>query len=244
MIGRPEQLGVAVNREKMGQTIRKVIEERGARSLGERTEIYSAARASVRKATNDEPAVMAELDQTIDEIETSCKEKPEITKNRRGGAGLALLVVGAVLGGAAAAAGLVFVLRLQPVDPIAAKLKQQYDATAPLVPIAVDYLHKVRDAVVEMQKNDPDALEAKAGKRFIPVASLDSALWKQFPKSMPLGTGVLLRANKKNYKILFNWTLCTAVKLSNPEMINSVNKIPSILGCPYFGIWTTDAARW
>jgi hypothetical protein len=199
----------------------------------------------VRKATNDEPAVMAELDQTIDEIEASCKTTPEIAKNRRGGVGraLALLVIGAVLGGAAAAAVMVFGLRFQPVDPIAAKLKQQYDATAPLVPIAVDYLHKVRDAVVEMQKNDPEALEAKASK-YVSVQVFDPKLAKKLPQSLPPGSNIVMRANRKDYKILFNWTLCGAASIAKPDMVDPVRRWANVLSCSYFGMWTPGASKW
>jgi hypothetical protein len=243
MIGRPKQLGVAVDREKMRQTIRKVLEDRGGNSLGERTEIYSAARTSVRKATNDEPAIMAELDQTIDEIEASYKTKPKIGSSRRG-VGLSLLAAGVVVGGAAAAGIMVAGFHFRPPSPIAAKLKRQYHATAPLVPAAVDYLHKVVDAVAAMQKNDPTALEAEAAKRFVSVASLDPALWKQFPKSMPPGSRVVVKADKNDYKVLFNWTLCGAAQITVPAMVEPVRTRAKTLGCPYFGLWTSGAAKW
>jgi hypothetical protein len=238
-----------VNREKLEQTLRKVIEDRNARSLGERSEVYSAARASLRKATNEDPAVLADVDEAIEGIETAYAPRPAVEEKggkKQGGAKAALsgLVSGAILGGLATAAVMVFGFRFQPADPISVKLMQQYEATAPLVPAAVDYLHKVRDAVVAMQKSDPVALEAKASKHFIPVSQLDPALWKQFPKSMPPGTSVILRADNKNYKIAFNWTLCGAVRVSMPEMVNLGNSIQNTLGCQYFGIWTKDASNW
>ena len=59
-----------MNREKLAQTVRKVIEDRNALTLGERSEVYSAARASVRKATNEEPAILAD----VDEVETDFRE--------------------------------------------------------------------------------------------------------------------------------------------------------------------------
>jgi len=229
----------------MGQTIRKVIEERGGRSLGERTEIYSAARTSVSKATNDEPAIMADLDQVIDEIEASYTTKPEIKEASRGGAtrALAMLGAGAVLGGAAAAGIMMFGLRFQQVDPVAATFMRQYSAAAPLLQAAVDYLHKVADTVVEMQKSDPAALEAKASK-YVSLRVFDPELAKEFPPSVPPGSGILVRADRDDYKILFNWTLCGTARVTRPEMVDPVRNWVDVPGCPYFGLWTPGAAKW
>ncbi|MDN5929101.1 MAG: hypothetical protein L0I29_18715 [Hyphomicrobiales bacterium] len=230
--------------------MRKVIEDRNARSLGERSEIYSAARSSVRKATNDEPAMLADADEVIEEVEASFTPAKAIKENggtrpRRGAAPIiSALAGGAVLGGIATAAAMILGLQFQPYSPVAAKLMQQYNATAPLVPVAVDYLHKVRDAVVEMQKNDPEALEAKAAHKFIPVATLDLALGKQFPKSMPPGSGIVVRADKNDYKVLSGWGLCAAARIATPEMIDPVRAKVDVLGCPNFGLWTPGAAKW
>jgi hypothetical protein len=249
MLGRLEQLGVVVSREKIGQAIRKLIEDRGARSFGARTEIYSAARNALRKATNDEPATMADLDQVIDEIETSLAPRREAKRESgdgRGGGRRALptLLAGVVLGGLVTAAVMAFGFQFRPFDPVAATLMRQYNATAPLLPAAVDYLHKVADAVAEMQKTSPEELETKASHRFIPVSTLDPALWKQFPKSMPPGSSVVLRADKSGYKVLFNWTLCGAAYFAKPEMVDPVRARAGMLGCPYFGLWTPGAAKW
>jgi hypothetical protein len=239
-----------VNREKLEQTLRKVIEDRNARSLGERSEVYSAARASVRKATNEEPAVLADVDEIIGEVEASFSRAKAVKENgdarRRCGAAriISALTGGAILGGIATAAAIVLGLQFQPYDPIAAKLMQQYNATALLVPAAVEYLHKVTDAVVKMQKDDAAALEAIASEKSISVASLNPALWKQFPKSMPPGSSVIVRANKNDYKILFNWTLCGAARVTAPQMVDPRRAQSEALGCPYFGQWTSAAAKW
>jgi hypothetical protein len=246
MIGRPKQLGVAVNREKLGQTIRKIIYDHSARSLGERTEIYSAARTSVRKATNGEPAIMADVDEVIDEIEADYTPKPETRENRGGGArrALAMLVAGALLGGVAAAATMMVGFHFRPIGPVAVELKRQYDETRPLMPAAVDYLHRVAEAVIGMQRTDPAALEAKAANKFVPVAALDPELAKKLPSSMPAGSGVLVRADKDDYKILFGWTLCGAARFAKPEMVDPVRTRANVLGCPFFGVWTPGAAKW
>jgi hypothetical protein len=249
MIGRPEQLGVAVNREKMGQAIRKIIEDRRAASFGERVEVYSAARASLRKATNDEPAIMAELDQVIDEVEASHARGQETETGgdqRPGGARrlLSTLLAGAILGGAATAATMTFGFHFKPESAVAATLMRQYNQTAPLVPVAVDYLHKVADSVVEMQKNDPAALEAKASKRFVSVVVLDPELAKKFPPTMPPGSGVVVRADKDNYKILSGWALCGAARFETPDMVDPVRSGRDTLGCANFGLWTPGAVRW
>jgi hypothetical protein len=249
MIGRQKQLGVAVNREKMGQAIRKIIEDRNATSFAERTEVYSAARASLRKATNDEPAIMAELDQVIGEVEASHGPEREIKDDggaRRGGARRLpwAAAAGLILGGAAAAAVMVFGFHFRPQSPVAATLMRQYKATVPLIPAAVDYLHKVAERIVEMQKNDPAGLEAKASTRFIRSVGLDPELAKKFPPSMPPGSDVVLRADRNDYKILFSWTLCGAVRLARPELVDSIRSRADVIGCPYFGLWTPGAAKW
>lgn len=238
-----------MNREKLEQTLRKVIEDRSARSLGERSEVYSAARSSVRKATSDEPAVLADVDEVIEEVEKSYAPKHEVEEDGgrwRGGAVAVLsgLVAGATLGGLAAGALMVFGLRFQPYNPVAATLMRQYNETVPLLPTAIDYLHKVADAVVEMQKSDPTALEAKSSNRFIGLAAFDPDLAKKFPRSMPPGSGIIVRANRSDYKLLFNWTLCGAVRLAKPEMVDPVRTRAKVPGCPYFGLWTPGAEKW
>jgi hypothetical protein len=240
-----------VNREKLEQTLRKVIEDRSARSLGERSEVYSAARSSVRKATNDEPAVLADVDEVIEEVEASFTPAQPVAEDkagrpRRGAAPvISALAGGAILGGLATAAVLVLGLQFKPRDPVAAKLMQQYEATAPLLPAAVDYLHKIADAVVEMQKNDPAALEAKdSSSRFVGLGTFDPALAKQFPRSMPPGSSIVIRANRKDYKVLFSWTLCGAARFTKPEMVDPVRSRADTLGCSNFGLWTPGAAKW
>lgn len=245
MIGPPKQLGVDVNREKLGQTIRKVINDHSARSLGERTEIYSAARTSVRKATNGEPAVLADVDQVIDEIEATYSIKPEIKEKQGGGARRAgaMLVAGAALGGLATAAGMVFGLHFGPADPVAAKLKQQYEATLPLLPAAVDYLHTIAQHIIEMQKSDPAALEATASQ-YVPLSRFDPELAKKFPTPVPFGSGMVIRADKKDYKILFIGPLCGVARIAAPQMVDPVRSQANLLGCPNFGLWTAGASKW
>lgn len=241
-----------MNREKLEQTVRKLIEDRNARSLGERSEIYSAARKSVRKVTNEEPAILADMDEVIDEVEAShtlIQPIKEEAGNRRSCTKPALygLVGGAILGGLAVAAVMVFGLRFQPNSPVAATLARQYNATAPLVPAAVDYLNKVAAAIVEMQKKDPATLEAKAASRLVGIASVDPELVKNLPlpRSMPPGSTVIVRANRSDYKILLNWTLCAAVRFTRPEMIDPARApTKDMVGCSYFGLWTPGAAKW
>jgi hypothetical protein len=239
-----------VNREKLEQTLRKVIEDRNARSLGERSEVYSAARTSVRKATNEEPAVLVDVDEVIEEVEASFASSKAAKENEgtrpRGGAKpvISALAGGAVLGGIATAAAMILGLQFQPYNPVAAKLVQQYNATAQLVPAAVNYLHKVRDVVVEMQKSDPAALEAKASSRLIGLAAFDPELAKKSPRSMPAGSAIVIRADGNDYKVMFNWTLCGAVRLAKPEMVDPVRTRAKVLGCPFFGLWTPGAAKW
>ena len=55
---------------------------------------------------------------------------------------------------------------------------------------------------------------------------------------------MIVRADGFNFKILFNWTLCGAVAMTNPNMVDPVRNKADVLGCPYFGVWTPGAVKW
>jgi hypothetical protein len=156
-----------------------------------------------------------------------------------------VVVIDVILGAAVAAVVVAAALPLltrngEAVD----KLKYRYEETLPLVPVAVDALHKVSAMVIRMQKDDPAGLEEKASKAYVPVSTLDPNLAKEMPATLPPGSTIIVKVDRKDYKILFNWTLCGAVSIAKPEMVDPVRTKINTIGCPYFGLWTDGAAKW
>lgn len=239
-----------MDQEKHAQAIRKAIADRNAQTPEDRERIYAAARAAFGRNGNGGPAATAALDSTINAIEASYAPKPmpEPASSAQRGKWktyLPALAVGAVLGVAGAVLLIPKPLPALPQDEKAlAVLEHKYASALPQIPIAVDYLNKVSDAVIALQKKDRAGLEAKASKRFVALRVLDPVLAKQVPASLPAGSSVIVRADGFNFKILFNWTLCGAVQLARPELIDHVRDKINGIGCPYFGLWTSGAANW
>jgi hypothetical protein len=157
------------------------------------------------------------------------------------------MVIGAViviLGMAAAAAlGLVTWSAGGPASSPTAALEQAYKANLPQVDIAAKFLERVRDRVIQRQKEDGDALAALAEKKYIALKDFDPELAKQLPKSLPKGSAVIVRANAKDYKVLFNWPLCGTVQVARPDLVDPRRKL-NVVGCSHFGLWTKGAAAW
>ena len=131
-------------------------------------------------------------------------------------------------------------------QPVGAReaLEAKYAKALRQLPEAEEFLTEVSDAVIEMQKKDRVALEAKAGKKFVGLKQLDPGLAEKMPKSLPPGSAMIVRANGRDFKILFNWTLCAAASVARPELVDHVRSKTDMLGCPFFGIWTRKAANW
>jgi hypothetical protein len=238
-----------MDQEKITQTIRKMIADRNAGSAAEREKIYAAARSAIDRTSSRDPAAMMELEAAIGTIESSYMPEPERSASpgrpnslRRH---LAAVVIDVILGAAVAAVVVAVALPLLTSDGKAIdKLKYQYEETLPLVPVAVDALHKVSAMVIRMQKDDPVGLEDKASKGYVSWSVLDPELAKKMPTSVPPGSAIIVKADRKDYKILFNWTLCGAVSITKPEMVDPVRTKINTIGCPYFGLWTDGAAKW
>jgi hypothetical protein len=239
-----------MDQEKHAQAIRKAIADRNAQSPAEREKIYAAARAAISRNGNGGPAAMALLDSTIGAIEASYAPKPAAKPDMADRRGkwtwpLAALGVGLVLGAVATVLVMPNDLPAMPKSEKAvAILEHKYASALPQVPVAVDFLNKVSDAVIAMQKSDRAGLEAKASKTFVALQALDPDLAKQMPASLPVGSTVIVRADGSDFKILFNWTLCGAMQIVRPEMIDRVRDRVHGLGCPYFGLWTAGGANW
>lgn len=250
-----------MNQEKFEQAIRKAIADRTVQSPQERLRIYDAARAALARRSSADPSLSETLEAVIEKVESSFtpKTRPEAntgTDAKKAGSSfsvlrmarsrsLPLFIGGALLGAAFTALGFVATAgSAGPAGTARQKLEAKYANSLKLLPAAEDFLGKVSSAVLDMQKKDGAAVEAKAGKKFIPLKELDESLAKQMATSFPPGTWMVLRANRKDFKILLNWTLCGAASIARPELVDHVRSKTDTLSCPYFGIWTQGAANW
>jgi hypothetical protein len=234
--------------ERITQAIRKAIVDRGARSPAEREKIYAAARIAVGRQMNGGTNA-AVIEAAISAIEASFAPKPEKKPHifALGPAirnSLAPIGIGVLFGALMVAAVWALMPASQDGNQVLESLERRYNETLPQVPVAVDFLRKVSDSVIAMQKSDRAGLEAKAAKTFIQLRKLDPELAAQMPASLPRGSSVIVRANAFDFKILFNWTLCGAVQMTHPAMVDGVRTKADVLGCPYFGLWTPAAANW
>jgi hypothetical protein len=239
-----------MDHEKITQTIRKMIADRQAHSAAERQKIYAAARAALEKTASADTTAMMELEGAILAVESGYAPEPQTPppaaapRNaflRRLAEVAVSALVGALVAGLAIA---VFIPQFLSQGTTANALKKQYEKTAPHVPAAIEFLQKASDAILKLQKSDPAGIEAKASKRFVALRTVDPQLDKQMPASLPPNTSIIIRADRNDFKLLFNWTLCGAVKLLKPEMVDPVRDNPDALGCPYFGLWSAGAAKW
>ena len=234
--------------EKITQAIRKAIVDRDARSPAERQKVYSAARIAVGRQMNG-AANAAVIESAISAIEASFAPKPEKKPSifalapavRRS---LPPIGIGAVFGALMALVVWAVLPASQDGNQVLESLERRYNETLPQVPVALDFLRRVSDSVIAMQKTDRAGLEEKAAKSFIALRKLDPELAAQLPKTLPPGSSVIVRANGFDFKILFNWTLCGAVQISQPALVDRVRSKADVLGCPYFGLWTPAAANW
>jgi hypothetical protein len=239
-----------MDREQITQIIRKAIAERGAKSPAERQKVYEAARKALGRRNGGSSGVSAAMEAAIGAIEASYAAGPPAMtagKPARRGDMRSLLpfAAGVLLGAFVMGAG---IWALGPTtsgdSQTAEALERQYRDSLPQIPVAVEYLRSVSDAIVRLQKSDRAGLEDKAAKKFVQLKVIDPELAKEIPASLPPGSSVIVRANGFDFKILFNWPLCGAVRIARPELVDHVRSKADVLGCPYFGMWTPAAANW
>ena len=118
-----------------------------------------------------------------------------------------------------------------------------YRANLPRVQAAEAFLERVREEVVGQQQKEPDELARLAGAKFVPLKTIAPELASQLPKALRKGSKVIVRADAKGYKILFNWPLCSTVRFARPQLLDPVRK-SSALGCTHFGLWNEPGAEW
>jgi hypothetical protein len=192
---------------------------------------------------------MMELETAIDEVESSypaAAESPPPPAPRTSLARYLAAVAASALVGAVVASLVLatYVPTLFNESKAVDALRLQYDNALPHLPAATSFLHKVSEAIINKQKADGDALARTASAKFIPLKTLDPQLATKMPATLPPGTEMIVRADKDDFKILYNWTLCGTAKVTKPDMVDPVRDRAGAVGCPYFGLWTAGAARW
>jgi len=238
-----------MQRQNFERVIRAAIVKHEAVTGPGRERVYDAARSSLRRRPGNTQEDMAELEAAIAAVEATFAAEP--TPPRPAGLLKALRVpAAALLAGIALGAGAAFYLHsgtasgmAGPDDKAMEKVRQAYDDNVGHMPEAMKFIRRVVDAVVERQKKDKASLEENA-KKFVPLAKFDPELAKRMPKSLPPGTGIMLRADATNLKVLMNWTLCGVASITNPEMVDRKRNPQPSIGCPFFGLWTNGAADW
>jgi hypothetical protein len=251
-----------MDQQRFEQAIGKAISDRHAQSPAAREKVYAAARAALARRSGGAPGLAGALESAIAAIESSFAPEPKLesvaTLSRQGAAKphysgigqgvsrprfafVAGILVGALL--ATVAVALTNSVADQPVGARQA-LEARYARSLQQLSVAEAFLTEVSDAVIDMQKKDRAALEAKAGKKFVGLKQLDPTLAEKMPKSLPPGSRVIVRATGRDFKILFNWTLCAAASIARPELVDHVRSKTDMLGCPFFGIWTRQASDW
>lgn len=238
-----------MQRETFEKAVKDAIVRHSATERSEREKIYNAARSTLRRRSDVSPEDIAELDAAIDAIEVTFSPKEGrwalLVLLKGVGVAFVALLAGVVLG-----AGVASYIHTQSLPTASGgeeasfdELRQIYSDQVALIPEATQYIRQVVDVIVERQKRDRTSMEISA-KAFIPLAKFDPEVAKEMPKSLPPGTGILVRADATNLKVLMNWTLCGVASISNPEMVDRKRTPKPTIGCPYFGLWTDGAANW
>lgn len=215
-----------------------------AETAADRAKVYVAARASLKRAQYSKPGDAKALELAIEKVESSFAESRQTIAQRSSRAGT-LAAMTFVLGVSAGAAAIAYwpEQAAGSAEGPAQQFVKSYNAGVPRLRDANAFLQQVVDSVIDRQKRDRSAFAASA-KAFIPLAKFDQQLASRMPKTLPGGTAVIVRADAFNFKILMNWTLCGVASISNPDMIDPVRSPGNTIGCPYFGLWSTGAAKW
>jgi hypothetical protein len=215
-----------------------------AETAADRAKIYVAARASLKRAQYCKSGDAEALELAIEKIEASFAGQRQTMAQRFARAGT-LPVMAFVLGTLAGAAAVGYWPEqvARNADSPAQQLVQSYNKGAPHLHEANAFLQRIVDSVIDRQRRNRSAFAASANK-FIPLAKFDQELAGSMPKTLPHGTAVIVRADAFNFKILMNWTLCGVASIASPDMVDPVRASGMTVGCPYFGLWSSGAAKW
>lgn len=238
-----------MQRQDFERVIRAALVKHAATTGPDRERLYEAARASFMRRQGHSQGDLAVLEAAIQAVEATFVSKPATPTHGERLKSLwlpaAALLVGIFIG-----AGSVF--SVQSGTPLSSSaldqqaielLGQAYSTDVVHMPEATKFIRQVVDAVVARQGKDKASLEESA-KTFIPLEKFDPELASRMPKTLPPGTGVIVRANASNLKVMMNWTLCGVASITNPEMVDRKRNPEPSIGCPFFGLWTDGAADW
>jgi hypothetical protein len=124
-------------------------------------------------------------------------------------------------------------------DPLA--LDVRIAALQPKVDQAERFLQSAREYVERQMLEDPDGLEAKAGRDYVLFSDIaPPELMKRAPE-IP-GADLLVLVADGGYKILYLSALCTAVQLVRPVLVDPTRTVFP-LGCTHFGYWNEAGAQ-
>lgn len=226
------------------KSLKSAIVKFRAETAADRAKIYAAARTSLERAQYSKPGDADALESAIEKIESSFAERrrPKALGFLHTGNLSAMAFVLGMLAGAAAVAYWPEQVSENANGP-AQQLARSYSKGLPLLPEANAFLQQVVDSIIDRQKGDRSAFAASA-KTFVGLAAFDPELARQMPKTLPSGTAIIVRADAYNFKVLMNWTLCGVASISNPDMVDPVRASGMTVGCPFFGLWSTGAAKW
>jgi hypothetical protein len=150
------------------------------------------------------------------------------------------LLLGLLLSAACAAAawwfGAVSLTAGPQGSPRSAEFERRYAVLLPQVNVAAAYLDQVEKEVQKLQAADPKTA-AIAAKKFVPLEKILPKVAATKPKTLPAGTKIIVRADGRNYKILYYSVLCSTVQFAKPAMVDAKRGTAG-LGCLYFGKWS------
>lgn len=258
-------------KDRYAEIVRRGIEKSGASEPGERENLYERLRVWNEQtiAKRDDADLVAaqlriQLEEAIAEYEAGLYEtgQPEqvntpdndpffghseaqaepdnqvsappvlATKERS----IAWPVAAALVAGLIAGAGAIYLWASARTDVLAS-----VEQARPLVDDTTQFLRKVRDEIISLQKSAPDELKTKAGERFVRVTEILPALGAE--EAGLAGPPVtVVRADEAGYKVLVISPVCPAARLLEPDLVDLVrDKYPFV--CSYFGYWNEAGAK-
>ncbi|WP_374833252.1 hypothetical protein [Paenochrobactrum pullorum] len=116
------------------------------------------------------------------------------------------------------------------------ELYNNYTKERNLARLANEYLIKVTDEIKNLQATKPDELTKIAGKNFVSLNKIDEALFKARPKQLAGSENIIVRADKKAYKVLMNSNLCSVIAIDQPKLVDPKRKNKKRT-CMHFGYW-------
>lgn len=122
-----------------------------------------------------------------------------------------------------------------------AQWERDFEKSLPKLDASIEFLGKVEKEVQRRQKEAAADLAKVAGAKFVQLRAVDAKLAASAPKGMPQGTGILVRATDKGYKILYTGPLCRVASMARPDFVDPKDRNVG-LECTRFGVWNAAGA--